>query len=91
MNNISVKVWIEHVKKNIDALEASINLADKNKFIVKNYLEEHKRTPQLVIYFTDGYIPQPTFINRAQRLFIITKDGQTHVVEPFGKTVRLLD
>ena len=58
---------------------------------VKNYLEEHKRTPQLVIYFTDGYIPQPTFINRAQRLFIITKDGQTHVVEPFGKTVRLLD
>ena len=40
MDNISVKVWIEHVKKNINALEASINLADKNRYIVKNHLEE---------------------------------------------------
>ena len=55
MDNISVKVWIEHVKKNIDALEASINLADKNKFIVKNYLEELGMTvtPAQVDEFTE--------------------------------------
>jgi len=40
MDSKSVKIWIDHVEKNIDSLEASINIADKYQHTVKNHLLE---------------------------------------------------